>query len=102
MYIIKDWTDDSIIGIYDTYAEAVNNLLKNLYCEQYGSMVTYCICSYDVEEQEKEYKENLEYQQYLDFLDYQDYIEIQESKWWFLYNSYPELKDAILNGEISD
>lgn len=62
MYVIKDWTNDNIIGIYDTYAEAVNNLPKSLYCEQYGGMITYCICSYDAEEQEKEHHKALEYE----------------------------------------
>jgi hypothetical protein len=62
MYIIKDYTDDYIIGIYNTYSEAISNLPKNFYCAQYGGMVTYCICFYDEVEQENEYFKALKYE----------------------------------------
>lgn len=61
MYIIKDY-DDNIIGIYNSYEEAISNLPKNFYCEQYGAIATYCICFYDEVEQEDKQHKALEYE----------------------------------------
>ena len=69
MYIIKDCTDDSIVGIYDTYSEAISNLPKNFYFEEYGGMVAYCICFYDEVEQEEKYQKAVEYEQELECLE---------------------------------
>lgn len=62
MYIIKACNNDEIIGIYNSYEEAISNLTKNFYYTQDGGIITCYLCFYDEVEQEVEYYEALKYE----------------------------------------
>ena len=50
MFVIENY-DGDILGIYDTYEEAINNCPENYYDEEFGTLFILLYSFYSTEEQ---------------------------------------------------